>query len=78
MVDYEGEGDLDDVVEIDEGADYGWDNAFNDTGVWTNGPLHGIIFLLENVNGKYVNKGRLEASGKILDVYGAPSPNFVD
>ncbi|PZX53072.1 VCBS repeat protein [Algoriphagus ratkowskyi] len=78
MVDYDGDGDLDVVVGIDDWADYGWDNAFNDKGVWVNGPLHGFVFLLENVDGKYVNKGRIEAGGKMLDVYGAPSPNFAD
>lgn len=78
MVDYEGDGDLDVVVGIDDWADYGWDNAYNDKGEWTNGPLHGFVFLLENKDGKYVNQGRLEAGGKMLDVYGAPSPNFAD
>ena len=78
MVDYEGDGDLDVVVGIDDWADYGWDNAFNDQGVWINGPLHGFVFLLENQDGEYVNKGRIEAGGKMLDVYGAPSPNFAD
>ncbi|REG88717.1 FG-GAP repeat domain-containing protein [Algoriphagus antarcticus] len=78
MVDYEGDGDLDIVVGIDDWADYGWDNAFNDQGVWINGPLHGFVFLLENQDGEYVNKGRIEAGGEMLDVYGAPSPNFAD
>ena len=78
MVDYEGDGDLDVVVGIDDWADYGWDNAFNDQGEWTNGPLHGYVFLLENVGGTYMNLGRINAGGKILDVYGAPSPNFAD
>lgn len=78
MVDYEGDGDLDVVVGIDDWADYGWDNAFNEKGEWTNGPLHGFVFLLENIDGKYENKGRIEVGGKILDVYGAPSPNFAD
>lgn len=78
MVDYEGDGDLDVVVGVDDWGDYGWDNAFNSSGQWTNGPLHGYVFLLENVDGKYVNKGRLTAGGKLIDVYGAPSPNFAD
>lgn len=78
MVDYEGDGDLDVVVGIDDWADYGWDNAYNKQGEWTNGPLHGFVFLLENVNGNFVNRGKLKAGNTELDVYGAPSPNFAD
>ncbi|AWW28839.1 VCBS repeat-containing protein [Echinicola strongylocentroti] len=78
MVDYDGDGDLDVVVGIDDWADYGWDNAFNKKGEWTNGPLHGYVFLLENTEGDYINKGKLKAGGKTLDVYGAPTPNFAD
>jgi hypothetical protein len=78
MVDYDNDGDADIVVGVDDWSDYGWDNAFDEEGNWTNGPLHGFVFLLENEDGKYVNKSRIEAGGKMLDVYGAPSPNFAD
>ncbi len=77
-VDYENDGDLDIIVGIDEWGAYGWDNAFDQEGNWTNGPLHGYVYLLENVKGKYVEKGKLQAAGKPLDVYGAPSPNMYD
>src|SRR5690606_29082787 len=42
------------------------------------GPLRGYVYLLENVGGKYENKGRLKVDGKDLDVYGAPTPNIAD
>ncbi len=77
-VDYENDGDLDIVVGIQDGADYGWDNAFNDEGVWVNGPLHGLVYLVENEGGRYRMKGKIEAGGSPIDVYGAPSPNFDD
>lgn len=77
-VDFENDGDLDLIVGIDEWGDYGWDNAFNDKGTWINGPLHGYVYLLENVDGKYENRGRIQAGGKTLDVYGAPTPNMED
>ena len=77
-VDYENDGDLDIVVGIQDGADYGWDNAFNEEGVWVNGPLHGLVYLFENEGGTYRMKGKIEAGGKPIDVYGAPSPNFDD
>ncbi len=77
-VDYENDGDLDLIVGIDDWGDYGWDNAFDEKGDWTNGPLHGYVYLLENEDGNYVNKGNLIADGKPIDVYGAPSPNMND
>ncbi|WP_026063410.1 FG-GAP repeat domain-containing protein [Pedobacter arcticus] len=78
LVDYDNDGDIDIVVGIDDWGDYGWDNAFNSEGKWTKGPLHGFVYLIENVNGEYVNKGRIKAAGKEIDVFGAPTPNFAD
>lgn len=78
-VDYENDGDLDIVVGIQDGEDYGWDNAFNNQGEWTNGPpLHGYVYLIENINGTYELKDKILAGGQPIDVYGAPSPNFDD
>ena len=78
LVDYDNDGDEDIVVGVDDWGDYGWDNAFDKNGKWTNGPLHGYVYLLENQKGKYINKGRIKAGGADLDVYGAPTPNFAD
>jgi len=77
-VDYEGDGDLDLIAGIDDWADYGWDNAFNEQGEWTNGDLHGYLYLVLNEQGTFVNKGRLRANGEDIDVYGNPTPNMVD
>jgi hypothetical protein len=77
-VDYDNDGDLDLIVGIDDWADYGWDNAFNKEGKWMRGDLHGYIFLLENENGHYVSKGKVEAGGKPIDVYGNTTPNMED
>lgn len=78
QVDYDGDGDLDMLVGIDDWADYGWDNAFDKKGNWTNGPLRGFVYYLENINGKYENRGKVLADNKPIDVYGAPSPNMYD
>ena len=78
LVDYDNDGDEDIVVGVDDWIDYGWDNAYDNNGNWTNGPLHGFVYLIENQNGTYVNTGRIKAGGKDVDVYGAPTPNFED
>ena len=66
-VDYENDGDLDLIVGIDEWGDYGWDNAYDAQGNWTNGPLHGYVYWLENENGSYAhpreNTGRRQPGG---------------
>ena len=78
LVDFDGDDDEDIVVGVDDWTDYGWDNAYDDKGNWTNGPLHGYLYLIEQVDGEYINRGRIQAGGKPIDVYGAPSPNFAD
>lgn len=78
LVDYDDDGDLDILIGVDDWGDYGWDNAYNKKGEWTNGPLHGFVYFIENIDGKYESKGRLQVNGKDLDVYGAPTPNAAD
>ena len=76
--DWDGDGDKDIVVGIDTWDDYGWDNAFDSLGRWTRGPLHGYVYLLENTGRGYVNRGKVEAAGAPIDVYGAPNPCIAD
>ena len=77
-VDYENDGDLDIIVGIQDGEEYGWDGGFDKQGKWLSGPLHGYVYLIENVEGKYVLRDKIKAGGKAIDVYGSPSPNFDD
>ncbi len=77
-VDYENDGDLDLIVGIDDWNDYGWDNAFDSTGKWTKSPLHGYVVLVENDNGAYKVKGKINAGGRPVDQFGQPSPNMYD
>jgi len=77
-VDWDGDGDKDIVVGIDTWDDYGWDNAYDTAGRWTRGPLHGYVYLLENTPDGYVNRGKVEADGAPIDVYGAPNPCIAD
>ena len=78
LVDFDNDGDMDILAGIDDWADYGWDNAYDSSGIWTNGPLHGYVYWLENEGGKYRDGGRIRAGGQALDVYGLPSPNMDD
>src|SRR5688500_10692292 len=78
MVDYDMDGDLDLIAGVDDWSDYGWDNAYDNEGNWTNGRVHGYLYLLESVDNKYINRGRMQAGGKTIDVFGAPSPNLAD
>jgi hypothetical protein len=81
-VDYDGDGDLDLVAAYGDWSDYGWDNAYNSEGEWTNGPLHGYVYLIRNDGTadepEYAEPAKLEAGGKVIDVFGRPSPNFAD
>jgi hypothetical protein len=77
-VDYENDGDMDLLVGIDDWGDYGWDNAYDKRGNWTNGPLHGFVYLLENEGGTFGNPLKILAGGEPIDLYGAPSPNMED
>ena len=81
-VDYDGDNDHDIVVGLDDWGDYGWDDAFDAAGKWTNGPGHGFVYLLRNTGSddepRYENAGKIEAGGKPIDVYGMPSPCFAD
>lgn len=81
-VDYDGDNVLDLIVGLDDYADYGWDNAFDAKGKWTNGPLHGYVYYLHNkgTNEKpqYDAAVKVMAGDKPIDVYGRPCPNFGD
>jgi hypothetical protein len=81
-VDYDGDGRRDLIVGAEDWTDYGWDDAFDESGKWTNGPLHGIVYWLRNTSDseqpKYDPPRKVEAGGKPVDTFGLPSPNFAD
>ena len=81
-VDFDGNGLLDLVLGVGDWTDYGWDNAYDSNGRWTNGPLRGFVYIMKNIgtneNPKYGKPFRLRADGRDIDVYGMPSPVFGD
>lgn len=82
FVDYDGDGVRDLVVGASDWTDYGWDDAFNEQGEWTNDVIHGHIYVMKNTGTNeapvYAEALQVQAGGVPLDVYGCPSPNFVD
>jgi len=81
-VDYDGNGALDLIVGMGIWDDYGWDNAYDENGNWTRGPLHGYIYFIRNrastENPQYDAPVKIKAGGEPIDVYGGPAPNFAD
>lgn len=80
--DFDGDGKTDLLIGVGDWTDYGWDNAFNSKGDWTNGPLRGFVYLLKNKNSnqkpEYQSPVKLQANGKPIDVFGMPSPCLED
>ena len=78
-VDFENDGDLDILIAIDDWADYGWANAFNEKGIWTNGPLHGTFYLAEQTKpGVCETPKQIIAGGKPIDKFSIPGSPFED
>ena len=82
VVDYDGDGKTDVIVGVGDWTDYGWDNAYNEKGVWIKGPLRGFVYFMRNEGTdekpKYQSPVRVQSAGKDLEVFGWPSPNFAD
>lgn len=82
QVDYDGDGLLDLVVGVGDWTEYGWDNAYNASGKWTNGPLRGFVYYLRNTGTRakpaYDKPVKVMAGDKPVETFGWPSPNFAD
>jgi hypothetical protein len=82
LVDYDGDGLLDVVVGLGIWAEYGWDDAYNEKGEWTNGPLRGHVYVCRNTGTNdapvYADPVQVMAGDGPVDTFGAPSPNFAD
>ena len=82
FVDYNGDG-IDDLFRaVGDWGEYGWDDAYDDQGNWTHGPLRSWIYVLinrgSNETPHYDSPKLLSNDAGALDVYGAPCPNFRD
>ena len=81
-VDWDHDGKIDLLNGVSDWRDYGWDDAFDEKGIWKRGPLHGFVYFYKNTGTnaapRYNAPVKLEAGGKAIDLYGSPSPNPVD
>lgn len=81
-IDWDLDGDQDLIIGQGSWDDYGWDDAWDEQGVWKNGPLHGYVFLVRNdgtdAEPKWADSEQLQAGGAPVDVYGWPSPCVAD
>lgn len=82
LIDWDRDGRRDLVVGQGSWDDYGWDDAWDEHGVWTNGALHGNVFLVKNQGSNEVPEWttgeQLHAGDEPIDVYGWPSPCVAD
>lgn len=81
--DWDGDGINDVIVGCDYWKEYGWSNAFDDSGTWTNGPLRGWFYFFKN-NGSDANFDLAEpvqlylANGNPAELYGFANPVVAD
>lgn len=61
LLDWENDGDLDVIIGIGIWDDYGWDDAWDEDGNWKNGPLHGYVYLVENMTNAQSQESRAKS-----------------
>jgi hypothetical protein len=77
--DYDGDGRADLVAAMEDWSHYGWDNAYDTSGKWTNGPLRGFVYVQRGTgDGKYADPVQIMADGTPLETFGCATPNFVN
>ena len=80
--DWDGDGRIDLLTGVSDWREYGWDDAFDESGNWTRGPLHGYVYLHRNAGTnaqpRYEKGVKLQAGGRAVDQYGSPAPTPVD
>ena len=79
VADYNGDGVQDFIVGTEDWSAYGWDDAWDSSGRWKNGPLHGFVHVIPGkADGGYGEAFRVHADGVPVDGFGCATPNFAD
>ncbi|MEZ6191293.1 MAG: VCBS repeat-containing protein [Phycisphaerales bacterium] len=82
LFDYDGDGLDDLIIGADDWREYGWDDAYDDHGNWTNGPLRGFVWWVKNTGTNqdpvYGKARQIMAGDKPVETYGNPCPSFAD
>ena len=81
-IDWDQDGDHDLIIGLGIWDDYGWDDAWDNNGVWKNGPLHGHVIFVKNdgtdAKPEWSKPEKIKAGEDAVDVYGWPSPCVAD
>lgn len=84
FVDFDGDGRDDVIIGVGCWRDYGWADAYDECGVWTNKPIESAIYWCRNTSGKgpdarYAAPVEVRlADGSPFETYGNPSPMLED
>lgn len=82
MGDYDGDGNQDLIIGVEDWTEYGWDNAYDENGKWMNGPLRGYVYLSRNTGTNaapaYAKPEKIMLADRPLETFGAPSPSLLD
>src|SRR5690606_1014950 len=82
VVDFDGDGNDDLAIGVGDWTEYGWDDAYDEHGIWKNGPLRGHVYIARNTGTNdqpvYAKPEKILINGSPLETYGAPSPSFAD
>jgi len=81
LADYDGDGVVDLVVGTEDWSHYGWDDGYDASGRWIQGPLHGVVHVfpgLQRADWAFGEPFPVLAAGEPVDVFGCPSPSLAD
>lgn len=81
--DFDGDGRTDLLIGLGDWKEYGWADAYDENGNWTNGPLHGTVYIVRNEGSNeepaYKTAEQLsDCNGKVVDTFGWPTPQMAD